>query len=115
MTEYIQATYEKNDQIENVFLLSSCPSLLNPGSLLVVDAGLWLPVPQADLHASWDVDGQTTLELGVGLQPRLKLDDLKWCRRENRSENTIAACPSGPVSASVREVWNQVAEQGIDN
>lgn len=41
MTKYIQlATYEKNAPIVKVFLFAFCPSLLNPGSLLVVDAGL---------------------------------------------------------------------------
>lgn len=43
----------------------------------VVDTGLGLSVPQTDLHASRNVNGETSLKLRTCLQTRLELDDLK--------------------------------------
>lgn len=42
----------------------------------VVHAGLGLSVPQTDLHSSWDVDSEPTLELRARPQTRLQVDDL---------------------------------------
>lgn len=43
----------------------------------VVNTGLGLSVPQTDLHASRNVNGETSLKLRTCLQTRLELDDLK--------------------------------------
>lgn len=66
----------------------------------VVDAGLGLPVPQTDLHASRDVDGQSSLELGVCSQARLQLDQLedqRWTVGKEKETNN-----GGSVTAMIK-------------
>lgn len=48
----------------------------------VVNTGLGLSVPQTDLHASRNVNGETSLKLRTCLQTRLELDDLKDSKYE---------------------------------
>lgn len=50
----------------------------------VVDAGLGLSVPQTDLHASRNINGQPSLKLCTRLQTRLQLDDLQEQRAEEK-------------------------------
>lgn len=43
----------------------------------VLDVGFGFPVPEAELHPSRDVNGQSTHELCPGRGPRLQLDFLE--------------------------------------
>lgn len=52
---------------------TACAGSISP----VPDVGFGFPVPQAELHPSGDVDGQSTHELCTGHGPRLQLDFLE--------------------------------------